>query len=88
MTLWGALAGGLVGTIVLTSALRISQVAGWTRMDIPLLLGTMFSESRSRASAIGYVVHFLNGLLFSLVYVLINLAIDLVYTLVDPRIRY
>ena len=37
-------------------------------MDIPLLLGTMFSESRSRASAIGYVVHFLNGLLFSLVY--------------------
>jgi peptide/nickel transport system permease protein len=27
-------------------------------------------------------------LLFSFVYVLINLAIDLVYTLVDPRIRY
>ena len=27
-------------------------------------------------------------LLFSLVYVLINLAVDLVYTLVDPRIRY
>jgi len=68
MTLWGTLAGAVVGTIVLTSALRISQAAGWTRMDIPLLLGTMFTESRSRASAIGYVVHFLNGLLFSLVY--------------------
>src|SRR3712207_2108174 len=27
-------------------------------------------------------------LLFSLVYVLINLAVDLIYTLVDPRIRY
>jgi peptide/nickel transport system permease protein len=27
-------------------------------------------------------------LLFSLVYVLINLAVDLVYTLLDPRIRY
>jgi peptide/nickel transport system permease protein len=27
-------------------------------------------------------------LLFSFVYVLINLAIDLVYTLLDPRIRY
>lgn len=27
-------------------------------------------------------------LLFSLVYVLVNLAVDLVYTLVDPRIRY
>ena len=68
MTLWGTLAGAVVGTIVLTSALRISQAAGWTRMDIPLLLGTMFTESRSRASAIGYVVHFFNGLLFSLVY--------------------
>ena len=68
MTLWGTLAGAVVGTIVLTSALRISQAAGWTRMDIPLLLGTMFTESRSRASAIGYVVHFLIGLLFSLVY--------------------
>jgi peptide/nickel transport system permease protein len=27
-------------------------------------------------------------LLFSIVYVLVNLAVDLVYTLVDPRIRY
>src|SRR3712207_7312081 len=27
-------------------------------------------------------------LLFSFVYVLVNLAIDLVYTLLDPRIRY
>jgi hypothetical protein len=68
MTLWGALAGGVVGTIVLTSTLRIAQAAGWTRMDLPLLLGTMFSDSRGRASAIGYVVHFANGLVFSVVY--------------------
>jgi peptide/nickel transport system permease protein len=27
-------------------------------------------------------------LIFSFVYVLVNLAIDLIYTLVDPRIRY
>ena len=27
-------------------------------------------------------------LMFSLVYVLVNLLIDLTYTLVDPRIRY
>ena len=27
-------------------------------------------------------------LLFSFVYVLINLAVDLLYTLLDPRIRY
>ena len=68
MTLWGALVGGLVGTVVLTSGLRIAQELGWTRMDIPLLLGTVFSDNRSRASVIGYLVHFANGLAFALVY--------------------
>src|SRR5262249_58223876 len=28
------------------------------------------------------------GLLFSLIYVLVNLAVDVIYTLLDPRIRY
>ena len=68
MILWGSLAGGIVGTIVLTSALRVSQEMGWTRMDLPLLLGTMFSDDRSRASVIGYAVHFVNGIIFSLGY--------------------
>jgi hypothetical protein len=68
VTLWGALAGGLVGTVVLTSGLRIAQELGWTRMDIPLLLGTVFTDNRSRASVYGYFLHFGNGLLFALVY--------------------
>ena len=68
MTLWGALAGGAVGTILLTSGLRIAQEVGWTRMDIPLLLGTVFTDRRGRASVIGYAVHFTNGLLFALAY--------------------
>ncbi|MDQ2911580.1 MAG: hypothetical protein M3R39_11320, partial [Actinomycetota bacterium] len=68
MTIWGALAGGVVGTIVLTSGLRGAQELGWTRMDIPLLLGTAFSDNRSLASVIGYAVHFANGLVFSLGY--------------------
>ncbi len=75
MTVWGALAGGAVGTVVLTSGLRIAQLAGWTRMDIPLLLGTIFTDSRSRASLLGYVVHFVNGLLFALVYYAIFRAV-------------
>ncbi len=67
----GALAGGLVGTIVLTTGSRLAQQLGWTRMDIPLLLGTPFSAERSRAALIGYAIHFVNGLVFSLVYGLI-----------------
>jgi len=75
-TVWGALAGGLVGTIVLTSGLRLSQELGLTRMDIPLLLGMIFTERRGPASVIGYVVHFANGLIFSLIYAAVFLATD------------
>jgi hypothetical protein len=75
VTVWGALAGGVVGTIVLTSGLRIAQEVGWTRMDIPLLLGTIFSDNRSRASVIGYAMHFTNGLLFALGYYAIFRAV-------------
>ena len=76
MTLWGALAGGFVGTIVLTGGLRVAQELGWTRMDIPLLLGTVFTDDRDRATVIGVAVHFLNGLLFALGYYAIFSAVD------------
>ena len=72
---WGALAGGFVGTIALTTGLRVAQERGWTRMDLPLLLGTAFSASRSRALVVGYALHFSNGLLFSLGYAAIFLAV-------------
>ena len=68
VSLWGALVGGAVGTIVLTSGLRVAQELGVTRMDIPLLLGTIFTDRRDRASVIGYVIHFFNGLVFALAY--------------------
>jgi hypothetical protein len=71
----GALAGGLVGTIVLTTGSRLAQQLGWTRMDIPLLLGTAFSAERGRATAIGYAIHFANGLVFSLAYGLVFSAV-------------
>jgi hypothetical protein len=67
----GALAGGVVATVVLTTGGRLAQALGWTRMDIPLLLGTAFATDRGRASAIGYAIHFANGLVFALVYGLV-----------------
>jgi hypothetical protein len=76
MTVWGALAGGAVGTVVLTSGLRLAQETGVTRMDIPLLLGTVFTEDRRRATVLGYAIHFVNGLLFALVYAGIFAAVD------------
>jgi hypothetical protein len=68
---WMALAGGLVGTVVLTSSLRAAQELGLTRMDLPLLLGTIFTGDRGRAAVIGYALQFFNGLAFAAVYGLI-----------------
>jgi hypothetical protein len=75
VSLAGALAGGVVGTVVLTSGLRFTQALGFTRMDIPLLLGTVFSEDRRKATVIGYAVHFSNGLIFSLGYAAVFFAV-------------
>jgi uncharacterized membrane protein YagU involved in acid resistance len=40
-----------------------------TRMSLPFLLGTMYTEARSRAKLIGFANHIVNGLLFAAVYV-------------------
>jgi hypothetical protein len=66
--IWGAIVGGLAGTVVLTTTLRIASELGWTRMDIPFLLGTALTSDRVRAKAIGYSLHFVFGLLFALAY--------------------
>ena len=59
---------GFVATVVLTAILAGSQGLGMTRMNIPYLLGTMFTPSRDRANWAGIAFHFVNGWLFSLVY--------------------
>ncbi|MER7498887.1 hypothetical protein AB0L05_07245 [Nonomuraea pusilla] len=68
MNVWGALAGGFAGTLVLTTVLRAANELKLTRMDIPFLLGTAFTADRTRAKALGYVLHFVAGLIFALGY--------------------
>ena len=74
--IWGALVGGLLGTIVLTTVLRAASEVGLTRMDLPFLLGTAFSEDRVRAKLIGYALHFVFGLMFALGYWAVFAALD------------
>jgi uncharacterized membrane protein YagU involved in acid resistance len=67
---WGSwLLWGFVATVVLTAILGGSQGLGLTRMNIPYLLGTMFTPNRDRAKLFGILFHLVNGWLFSLVYV-------------------
>jgi hypothetical protein len=76
VSVWGAIAGGFAGTLVLTTALRAGNELNLTRMDLPFLLGTAFTEDRTRAKAIGYVLHFVAGMAFALTYYAIFVAID------------
>jgi hypothetical protein len=76
MSVWGTVAGGFAGTLVLTTTLRAGGELGLTRMDLPFLLGTLVSADRTRAKAIGYAMHFVAGLLFALIYLAIFAAID------------
>ena len=64
--LWGFLA-----TVVLTTASSASQGIGATRMNIPYLLGTIFTPDRDRARLYGFFAHVVFGWAVSLVYVFI-----------------
>jgi hypothetical protein len=76
MTVWGALAGGFVGTLVLTTGMRTATELRLTRIDLPFLLGTAFSSDRVRARAVGYGLHFSAGLVFACIYYAVFRAID------------
>ncbi len=65
---WGVF--GLVATAALTSVLIAAQLAGWTRLDLPLLLGTLFVEDPDHARAAGFLVHLGAGQVFALLYAL------------------
>ena len=60
---------GFASTILLTTLMAGSQGLGLTRMNIPYMLGTMFTPDRDRAKVVGVVLHVINGYAFSLLYV-------------------
>lgn len=62
---------GFVATLVLTTMLSSSQWLRLTRMSMPLMLGTLVSGDLDRAKGYGFVLHFMNGWLFSLLYGLV-----------------
>ena len=76
MSIWGAIAGGFIGTLLLTTALVAASELRFTRIDLPFLLGTMVVADRARAKALGYLLHFIAGQVFALIYYAVFAAID------------
>jgi hypothetical protein len=59
---------GLVATSVLTAVLIAAQLAGLTRLDIPLILGATVTADPDRARAVGFFMHLIVGQGFALGY--------------------
>ena len=52
---------GLVATAALTAVMTTAQLAGLTRLDLPLVLGTLVTEDPDRARLAGFVIHLGSG---------------------------
>jgi hypothetical protein len=52
---------GLVATTVLTAVMIGAQMLGWTRLDLPLVLGTTLTEDPDRARVAGFFIHLAVG---------------------------
>jgi hypothetical protein len=59
---------GLVATTILTATMIAAQMLGLTRLDLPLLLGSLASADPDRARAVGFLIHLGVGQGFALGY--------------------
>lgn len=70
MDITSILLWGFAATLVLTIIMVCSRPLGLSRMDLPFLLGTIFTSNRNRAPLYGFFVHLFLGWLFAFVYAL------------------
>lgn len=59
---------GLIATAALTVVMIAAQLAGRTRLDLPLMLGTLVTEDPDRARVAGFFIHLAVGQGFALGY--------------------
>lgn len=64
----GWLVFGLMATGALTAVMVGAQMLGFTRLDLPLLLGTLVNDDVDRARVIGSAIHLGMGQMFALGY--------------------
>src|SRR5687768_9966897 len=59
---------GFGATLILTTIMAVSKPLRLSRMDLPFLLGTILTSSRSKSSLYGYIVHLILGWVFAFIY--------------------
>lgn len=59
---------GLVATVAMTTILQTSQGLGLSRLNLPFLVGTLFTRNRNAAVIAGFIAYTIGGWLFALLY--------------------
>lgn len=59
---------GFAATLILTTIMVSTKYFGLTRMDLPFVLGTLFTSNRDKAVRIGFLCHLLLGWIFAFIY--------------------
>jgi hypothetical protein len=59
---------GFAATLLLTVIMVVSKPLGFTRIDLPFILGTMFTPNRDKATWIGFFFHLGLGWFFACIY--------------------
>ena len=68
---------GFCATLLLTIIMSIAKPLGYSRMDLPFILGTLFTSNRNNAVLYGFVSHLVIGWLFAFLYAAIFLSADI-----------
>lgn len=66
-----ALVAGIVATTGMTAFLSAVNRSGWTNADMVRAVGGLFTKSYHDAFGVGMAVHFINGIIIALIYLLI-----------------
>src|SRR5215213_8626621 len=68
MNIYNLILWGFAATLILTSIMTTAKYLGFTRMDLPFLLGTLFTSNRNKAPWLGFMIHLMIGWFFAFVY--------------------
>jgi hypothetical protein len=69
----------LIATLAMTSILEASRGLGFSRLSLPLLIGTFFTGQRRWAVIAGFAVYTFGGWLFAFIYFVLFLSVR-IYT--------
>jgi len=59
---------GMIAALATISVMYASQSLGWTRLNLPFLLGAMFTEDRRAANVLGFLLYLVVGWLIAFFY--------------------